>query len=91
MSAANLLKVPEEDRTLCHARGFLDHSVSCNSKFTGTGRNPTGQVKMLTRNRPIKDIEGHSFINLKVTKDDLDAQIKKEIVRLWADIRDSSY
>mmetsp|Transcript_6631 Transcript_6631/g.10129 ORF Transcript_6631/g.10129 Transcript_6631/m.10129 type:complete len:234 (-) Transcript_6631:220-921(-) len=84
MSKENFLKVPERDRRLCHARGFLDHAVGCNSKFTGTGKGPKGQIEMITLNKPINEIEGHILIDLDVNGDDLAAAITSGVQRAEA-------
>ena len=76
MSKARLLEIAEkavtasgEKITIWHARAFLDHSVSCNAKFTGTGLSPDGDVEMLVRNVPLAEIEGCIKIPLDVRKE----------------------
>ncbi|CAB9511378.1 expressed unknown protein [Seminavis robusta] len=71
LSATKFLDIPKDERTLYHARGFLDHAVGCNHRFTGTGKSPDGDVEMMTFNKSISDIPGANMIPLQVTKSDL--------------------
>ena len=59
----------KEKITIWHARAFLEHSVSCNVRFTGTGLSPDGDVEMLVRNIPLAAIEGRIKIPLDVKKE----------------------
>ena len=84
MSKARLLEIAEraakgsrehagdhgkEKLTIWHARAFLEHSVSCNARFTGTGLSPDGDVEMLVRNIPLAEIEGCIKIPLDVRRE----------------------
>eukprot|EP00040_Diaphanoeca_grandis_P033658 m.206509 g.206509 ORF g.206509 m.206509 type:complete len:292 (+) comp32955_c1_seq8:237-1112(+) len=58
--------------TLYHARAFLEHSVGCNARFTGSGFGPDGTtVEMMTANVPLDSIRGLVKIPVVVTEADL--------------------
>ena len=56
-----------EPKTLYHARGFLDHSVGCNARFTGTGLSPDGEVETLVPCVPVNELAGVPTVPLVLT------------------------
>ena len=68
-----------EPRTLYHARGFLDHAVGCNPKFTGTGYSPEGQIEYLVPNVPLRDVAGLCRVELEVTLPEIEELRRREM------------
>ena len=62
-----------EPKTLYHARGFLDHSVGCNARFTGTGLSPDGEVETLVPCVPVNELVGATTVPLTITDEEVQA------------------
>lgn len=62
-----------DPKTLYHARGFLEHSVGCNCKFTGTGLSPDGEVETLVPCVPLSELVGLVRVPLTITDEELHA------------------
>jgi hypothetical protein len=76
MTADRLLAA--EPRTLYHARGFLDHSVGCNPRFTGTGLSPDGEVETLVPNVPLSEVAGLVRVPLTITDAEIQALQRRQ-------------
>lgn len=81
MTAGRLLAVGDAGRTLYHARAFLNHTIGCNGRFTGTGLSPDGAVEMMALNTPLADIAGVLRIPLDVSAAAVGSALEEERAR----------